>query len=233
MMYYHNLMPDAVKTAAAVHPNRESVRVSAPVRGLYRNGGKRVFDVVLVVLSLPFVAVIVGLLALCVASQGGRPFYTQDRVGRNGRIYKIWKLRTMVPDADTQLERHLAADPAARAEWDSTQKLKRDPRITPIGLFLRKSSMDELPQLWNVLRGDMSLIGPRPMLPSQTVMYPGTAYYRLRPGISGSWQVSARNESHFAERASYDTAYYGKVTLGVDAGILAATVRVVARATGH
>ncbi len=230
-MHYQNLMQDAAQSVTASRVTRDINM--APSFGIYRQGGKRILDVVLVLLSSPFIVVIVGLLAICVACQGGKPFYTQDRVGRNGRLYKIWKLRTMVADADSQLERHLNEDPAARAEWDSTQKLKKDPRITPIGQFLRKSSMDELPQLWNVLRGDMSLIGPRPMMPSQTNRYPGTAYYKMRPGISGSWQVSARNESHFAERASFDTAYHSKVTLGVDLGILAATVRVVLRATGH
>ncbi|SFL73433.1 Sugar transferase involved in LPS biosynthesis (colanic, teichoic acid) [Loktanella salsilacus] len=233
MMYYHNLMQDAAKAGTMPGTRRNAVRIAMPVRGVYRNGGKRIVDIALVLLALPFITVIIALLALAVASQGGRSFYTQDRVGRGGRLYKIWKLRTMIPDADAALERHLAAVPAARAEWNATQKLKKDPRITRVGLMLRKTSMDELPQLWNVLRGDMSLIGPRPMLPSQTGMYPGTAYYHLRPGISGSWQVSARNESHFADRASYDTAYYSKVTFAADAGILAATLRVVMRATGH
>lgn len=200
---------------------------------VYRNGGKRLLDMLVVVMSSPFVLLVIALLALCVARRGGRPFYTQDRVGRNGRTYKIWKLRTMVLDADQHLEAYLDKNPDARREWDSTQKLKADPRITPIGRFLRKSSMDELPQLWNVLRGDMSLIGPRPIMTSQTELYPGTAYYDLRPGISGSWQVSARNESSFAERATFDTAYNSNVTFTEDAKILLATVRVVLRATGH
>jgi len=172
-------------------------------------------------------------LALAVLLQGGRPFYRQDRVGQGGRIFRLWKLRTMVPDAEARLEAHLAASPEARAEWDHCQKLKDDPRITPLGRLLRRSSMDELPQLWNVLRGDMSLVGPRPMMPCQQPLYPGQAYYALRPGITGPWQVSARNESGFADRARYDADYLSRVSFATDLRLLAATVRVVLRSTGH
>lgn len=200
---------------------------------IYNDLGKRVLDVSVVLLSLPFVLIVVGLLAVFVARRGGKPFYTQNRVGRGGRTYKMWKLRSMILDADDQLEHHLTQNSDARVEWDSTQKLKDDPRITRIGRFLRRSSMDELPQLWNVLRGDMSLVGPRPMMPCQTDLYPGTAYYGLRPGISGSWQVSARNTSSFAERATFDTDYDEKISFGEDLRILVATVRVVFRGTGY
>ena len=150
-----------------------------------------------------------------------------------GRSFTLWKLRSMVPDADTRLREHLSADPAARAEWDRTQKLMDDPRITRMGRFIRKCSIDELPQLWNVLRGDMSLVGPRPMMPEQASLYPGISYFALRPGITGTWQVSARNASSFAERARFDSDYYRSVSLGTDLGILLATVRVVVRGTGH
>jgi lipopolysaccharide/colanic/teichoic acid biosynthesis glycosyltransferase len=139
----------------------------------------------------------------------------------------------MVHDADARREDHLAQHPAARAGWNRTQKLRNDPRITPIGRVLRKSSLDELPQLWNVLKGEMSLVGPRPMMPSQAGLYPGTAYYALRPGITGSWQVSARNESSFADRARFDADYDQRISLATDLLILLATVRVVLRGTGH
>ena len=155
------------------------------------------------------------------------------RVGRHGRIYTIWKLRSMTRDADQALEAHLAANPEARVEWDRTQKLKNDPRITKLGRVLRKSSLDELPQLFNVLRGDMSLVGPRPMMPEQQALYPGTAYYKLRPGITGMWQVSKRNESTFADRARFDTQYDRRLSLLTDIKLLLATVRVVLRGTGH
>jgi|TARA_R110002020_G_scaffold47754_4_gene136222 exopolysaccharide production protein ExoY len=199
----------------------------------YSRIGKRSLDVSLILMAAPFVLPIVAILALLVARQGGKPFYTQERVGRGGQFYKIWKLRSMVPDADQKLELHLADDPAARAEWDETQKLKNDPRITAFGRFLRRSSLDELPQLWNVLRGDMSLVGPRPMMPSQVTLYPGRDYYDLRPGITGSWQISARNESSFADRCGFDSSYSDNLSLKEDVRILAATVRVVLRATGH
>jgi lipopolysaccharide/colanic/teichoic acid biosynthesis glycosyltransferase len=170
--------------------------------------------------------------ALAVALDGGAPFYRQDRIGRGGRLFRLVKIRTMVPGAEALLARHLAACPAARAEWDRTQKLARDPRVTRIGRLLRASSLDELPQLWNVLRGDMSLVGPRPMLPEQRALYPGRAYYALRPGLTGPWQVSARNRSGFADRAGFDQAYHAGLSLAGDLRLIAATVRVVLRRTG-
>ena len=199
----------------------------------YRSVFKRVFDIILVVLTAPIVVVTVGILALFIALDGSNPFYFQDRVGRGGRNFRMWKLRSMVPGAEEKLETHLEADPEARAEWDSAQKLKSDPRITRFGRVLRKSSLDELPQLLNVLVGDMSLVGPRPMMPNQRGLYPGTAYYRLRPGITGPWQVSERNESSFADRAYFDHEYDRNLSLGTDIRLLASTVRVVLKATGY
>lgn len=201
--------------------------------GAYRAVFKRVLDITLVIIAAPVVLLVVGLLAVGIAFDGANPFYSQSRVGRGGRLYKMWKLRSMVVNADAELETYLATDPAARAEWDSTQKLKIDPRITRFGRILRKSSLDELPQLWNVLIGNMSLVGPRPMMPCQQDIYPGSAYYRLRPGITGPWQVSRRNESTFADRARFDTDYDRSLSLAGDIGLLIGTVRVVVRATGY
>ena len=200
---------------------------------LYRRFAKRGFDIFIVLMASVPMLLVVGILAAIVAFSGGKPFYRQPRVGYGGRIYTMWKLRTMIRDADATLESYLEAHPDARAEWDSTQKLKTDPRITAIGRQLRKSSMDELPQLWNVLKGDMSLVGPRPMMPEQEVLYSGTAYYRLRPGITGPWQVSERNESAFADRAHFDTLYDQTLSLRTDLSLLCATVRVVLRGTGY
>jgi exopolysaccharide production protein ExoY len=118
-------------------------------------------------------------------------------------------------------------------EWDVTQKLKHDPRVTRFGQVLRRSSLDELPQLWNVLIGDMSLIGPRPMMTSQVALYPGKAYYSLRPGITGHWQTAGRNSTSFEARADYDTAYERDLCLGNDLRILMRTVTVVLKATGY
>lgn len=216
-------------------------RSSAPVglvtvrfrSGLYRNVFKRLFDIAAVVSTAVVVAPFVLLLALIVAFDGSNPFYWNERVGRGGRIFNMLKLRTMVPDADKQLEAFLHRNPEARLEWNSTQKLKSDPRITWIGRFLRKTSLDELPQLWNVLIGDMSLVGPRPMMPSQRPLYHGLAYYNLRPGITGIWQVSDRNESAFSKRAEYDTEYDETLSFGTDVWLLWSTIRVVLRGTGY
>jgi lipopolysaccharide/colanic/teichoic acid biosynthesis glycosyltransferase len=201
--------------------------------GSYARFVKRGFDILAVLLAAPFVVPVVLLLGLLVAFDGGPAFYVQDRVGRGGRTFRIWKLRSMVPEAERRLEEHLAGDPSALAEWRTTQKLKNDPRITRVGRLIRKASLDELPQLWNVLKGDMSLVGPRPMLPGQTALYPGRAYYALRPGLTGFWQISRRNETSFAGRAAYDTAYAGRISLATDLLVLLATIRVVLRGTGY
>ena len=230
MTIYYDPMNDTTATPIeAVYGPASAARTS----GLYRSAFKRMFDTALVIIAAPIVLLVVGVLAVCIAFDGANPFYSQQRVGRGGRLYKMWKLRSMVVNADAQLETYLASAPSARAEWDSTQKLKVDPRITRFGRILRKSSLDELPQLWNVLTGDMALVGPRPMMPCQRDLYPGSAYYRLRPGITGPWQVSRRNESTFADRARFDTDYDRTLSFGTDINLLAATVNVVLRATGY
>ena len=201
--------------------------------GIYRNWFKRGFDIALVLISAPFVVPLVLCLAVLVARDGGMPFYAQLRVGKGGRIFRMWKLRSMVVDADERMAAHLANDPEARREWDSTQKLRSDPRITPFGRFLRKSSLDELPQLWNVLTGDMSIVGPRPMMPSQQSIYPGTAYFAVRPGITGFWQTAGRNKTTFAARAYYDAEYEKNLSASTDAKILLRTVGVVLSCSGY
>lgn len=230
MTVHYNLPSHGLPVTAAIGAESQP---RPAVSVLYRKGFKRAFDTLVILAALPVIVPVILLLAVLAMRDAGPPFYRQLRVGRGGRLYTMWKLRTMVVDADSKLETHLAADPGARREWDSSQKLKADPRITRIGRFLRKSSLDELPQLWNVLRGDMSLVGPRPMLPEQTPLYPGAAYYGLRPGITGLWQVSERNESTFADRAHYDTRYDRTLSLITDLRLLVATIRVVVRGTGY
>lgn len=203
-------------------------------RSLYARAGKRLLDLALVFAALPVVLLVVGLCALCLWLEGGRPFYTQERLGRNGKRFRIVKLRTMVRDADARLAALLKSDPELRAEWDKTQKLKSDPRITPVGAFLRRSSLDELPQLWNVLRGDMSLVGPRPMMPDQLPLYGDASnYFAVLPGITGIWQVSVRNESSFAHRNTTDAEYRRGISFGLDLKLLLRTVGVVYRGTGY
>ena len=207
--------------------------VSGLSRSAYAQFFKRLMDFTLVLLSTPVVLPLIVLLALAIALTGNMPFYSQLRVGRDGKAFRMWKLRTMVRGADARLEAYLAQNPEARAEWDATQKLKNDPRITPFGRMLRKTSMDELPQLFNVLNGTMALVGPRPMMVGQEKYYSGRAYYDLRPGITGTWQVSDRNNCTFQERAAHDELYGRDVSLTGDLALLFRTISVVCRATGH
>ncbi len=201
--------------------------------GLYGRIGKRTLDVLLLALFAPAALPLVAIFAVFASMDGAGPFYGHDRVGRGGRLFTCWKIRTMVPDADARLEAHLASDPAARAEWDAAQKLRRDPRITRFGAFLRSTSLDELPQLWNILRGDMAFVGPRPFTPDQTHLYRGRSYYSLRPGLTGLWQVGDRNDATFAARAVDDARYARGLSLGLDLMILLKTARVVLQRTGH
>lgn len=206
---------------------------SFPSNFLYAAFGKRMLDVALVLLSLPIVLPFILLMALLVMRDGKSPFYTQNRIGRDGRLFRLIKIRTMVHNADVLLKETLEKDPALQAEWRSTQKLKKDGRITPIGSILRKTSMDELPQLFNVLAGSMSLVGPRPMMPSQRSLYPGSSYYRMRPGITGFWQISDRNNCSFRDRSKYDSAYERELSLATDIAVLWKTLAVVVRGTGY
>lgn len=200
----------------------------------YMARGKRALDIAIVLATLPMTLGIIAVAALLLWFDGGRPFYRQQRLGKGGREFSIWKLRTMVRDADVRLADYLARDPALRQEWETTQKLKKDPRITRVGAMLRATSIDELPQLWNVLKGDMSLVGPRPMMPEQLPLYgDATSYFALKPGITGIWQVSARNEHLFSYRAHFDTLYYATASLWGDLLLMVKTVGVVVRRTGY
>ncbi|MFT6773919.1 MAG: exopolysaccharide production protein ExoY [Paracoccaceae bacterium] len=201
-------------------------------RGAYARFGKRALDITLVLLSVPIVGPVILLLALLVRSDGGPAFYGQKRIGRGGKSFMLWKLRSMVIDADAALEGYLNDNPEARAEWDHSQKLRRDPRITRHGATLRRSSLDELPQLWNVLMGEMSIVGPRPFLPEQQDMYPGHAYYTLRPGLTCFWQTGDRNDTSFAARAIDDARYAREISMVTDVTLIKRTVGVVMRQTG-
>jgi lipopolysaccharide/colanic/teichoic acid biosynthesis glycosyltransferase len=203
-----------------------------PQTGLYRSGLKRAFDILFVLASAVIVVPLVAILSAIVSLDGGSPFYIQQRVGLRGRTFRMVKMRSMVKDADRKLAEYLAAHPDAAAEWARTQKLRHDPRVTWIGRAIRRTSLDELPQFWNVLLGDMSVVGPRPMMPSQRDLYPGQAYYALRPGVTGLWQVGARNSTSFASRARFDAEYYQIMGLWTDIALILRTVRVVLRGTG-
>ena len=195
---------------------------------------KRVFDVVgalgLIVLFLPLMAVVYALIKL----DGGPAVFAHARVGANGRRLKVLKFRTMVQDADTVLAELLARDAAARAEWERDFKLQNDPRITGVGRFLRRSSLDELPQLFNVLAGSMSLVGPRPIVHAEVSRY-GAAiadYYRCKPGLTGLWQVSGRNDVSYAERVALDSLYVRSWSFWADIWLMFRTVGVVINRSG-
>jgi lipopolysaccharide/colanic/teichoic acid biosynthesis glycosyltransferase len=215
-------------------PVRDAAVSAAPEKRPYASFGKRALDILLVLLCAPVALPLVAICVLALMAEGARPFYKQKRLGFQGKTFEILKLRTMVQDADKSLEAYLEKHPEMRREWDESQKLKKDPRITRLGGFLRSSSLDELPQLWNVLKGDMSLVGPRPMMPEQLPLYGNPKhYFAMLPGITGVWQVSERNESSFAMRNGADETYARSVSLGFDLRLLAKTVGVVLRRTGY
>lgn len=198
-------------------------------------GFKRSLDVLTAALCLVLLSPLIGFLWWRIRRDGGPGFYSQSRVGRNGRIFQCWKLRSMVVDAERALAEHLATDPMAAQEWAATQKLAQDPRITPLGHVIRKYSLDELPQLWNVLLGEMSLIGPRPVREDELALYGShkEAYLTMRPGVSGLWQVSGRNSVTYARRVALDVCYANKINAFMDLRIALATIRVVLKGTGQ
>ena len=196
---------------------------------------KRVTDLLIVSLGLPLVGLLLLLLALLVRLETPGPvFYGHRRIGRSGAAFRAWKIRSMQQDADAVLEHALAADPALREEWQRDRKLRRDPRITRIGRFLRKTSLDELPQLWNVLRGEMSLVGPRPIVQEEVEGYGANfpIYCRVTPGLTGLWQVSGRNEVGIRERVRLDSYYVRNWSPWLDIHILARTAKVVLTGQG-
>ncbi|WP_410349007.1 sugar transferase [Yoonia sp.] len=204
-------------------------------RSVYRSFGKRILDIMLVVLSLPVALPLILILALLVMRDGKVPFFGHRRVGRNGREFTCWKIRTMVPDAALRLQEHLAKNPDARAEWDANFKLDNDPRITRLGDFLRRSSLDELPQLWNILKGEMSIVGPRPITVPELAFYDRHVdrYLAMRPGLTGLWQVSGRNDLNYDERVRLDAAYNRLCNPALDTVIVARTALAVMARTGR
>jgi len=196
---------------------------------------KRAMDVVLAAGAL-VVAVPLGcLIALAIFIESGGPvFFSQKRVGRGNRRFRLWKFRTMVQDGREILSNHLSESPEAAAEWHANHKLRRDPRVTRVGRLLRRISLDELPQLWNVLRGEMSLAGPRPIVEGEIRHY-GAAYplYSLAyPGLTGLWQVSGRNDISYKRRVELDVEYVRSWSVGLDLRLFLKTLRVMVRGTG-
>lgn len=212
-----------------------NARRSAPQPPRGETHAKRIFDILAAGSALVALAPLIGAFALAVKLQDGGPaFFAQKRYGRDGRIFKCYKLRSMVVDADVRLKKLLETDPAARAEWEATQKLTNDPRITALGRFVRKTSIDELPQLFNVLRGDMSLVGPRPIVENEIAKYGENYrdYCAVRPGITGAWQVSGRSDTTYSERVQMDVEYAKTRSFWGDMRIVLETIPAVLLSRG-
>lgn len=195
----------------------------------------RTMNIVLALLVLVLLAPLMLFIAVLVfICNPGPVFFGHTRIGKGGGTFRCWKFRSMVVDADRRLEELLASDPEAQAEWASTHKLKNDPRINPVGRFLRKSSIDELPQLFNVLAGEMSLVGPRPIVKSEVHHY--GRYFRnycaVTPGITGLWQINGRNDVSYRRRVACDVTYARTRSWWFDLRLIAATVPALLLARG-
>ena len=196
---------------------------------------KRAIDLGFCLTLLPLVLPLVAVIAVLIAVESGFPiFYSHKRLGLDGQTFHIWKFRTMVRNAAEVLERSLASSPELQKEWAENQKLRNDPRITRIGKALRKASLDELPQLWNIVKGEMSLVGPRPIVHREIAKYKDAypLYTKTIPGLTGLWQVSGRNHTTYAERITYDSYYVRNWSFWMDIYLLARTVTVVLTGDG-
>lgn len=202
--------------------------------GVYKSVGKRALDLFLVVLMLPALLPVIVVLWALTVRDGGQGFFGHVRVGKGGRSFKCWKIRTMVVDADVKLKEFLANNPDAAAEWERDFKLANDPRITKLGRFLRRTSLDELPQIWNVLKGEMSFVGPRPVVTKELERYGHyvSHYLAMTPGITGLWQVSGRNDVSYTRRVAMDVKYRKISGLWVDLAIILKTGGSVLFSTG-
>ncbi|GGC72396.1 exopolysaccharide biosynthesis protein [Chelatococcus reniformis] len=193
---------------------------------------KRAFDICVaataIILLLPLMAIVA---ILIMGSMGAPIFFGHQRIGLGGKVFRCYKFRTMVRDGDRVLQEHLRTNPEAAAEWRDTRKLADDPRITFVGRVLRSSSLDELPQLVNVLRGDMSCVGPRPIVHDEITLYGPSAddYLRTRPGITGAWQVSGRSSLSYAERVAIDSDYVRNWSFWTDLTIIVRTIPALVR----
>ncbi|HEY8572381.1 sugar transferase [Phenylobacterium sp.] len=187
-------------------------------------------NLMVAVVALIVLAPVMLWVALAIYLQDGGPIvFAHRRLGKDGRYFHCLKFRSMAVDAEQRLADLLASDPTARAEWEKDHKLRNDPRVTKLGAFLRKTSLDELPQLFNVLKGEMSLVGPRPIVEAEIAKYGRRFkhYCAVKPGITGLWQVSGRNDTTYRARVAMDCIYAKRRNLFMDAGIVAATVPAV------
>jgi len=196
---------------------------------------KRILDIFFVLALTPVLVPLLLTVAVVVKlSSPGPVFYSHRRIRRNGEFFSMWKFRTMCQNSAEVLEQYLSAHPEARAEWNKLHKLQRDPRITSVGSFLRRYSLDELPQMWNVLNGQMSLVGPRPIVAAEVEKYGDCfgCYCRVKPGLTGLWQVSGRSKLTYDERVGLDCEYVEHWSLGRDFIILLKTFASVVNQDG-
>ena len=203
--------------------------------GLYANGGKRLTDLIIACLLLPVLSPVIAFLWIMVRCDGGAGFFGHQRIGKDGKAFNCWKLRTMVPEAEKTLELLMANDTQCAKEWAETHKLRNDPRVTRLGHWLRRTSLDELPQLWNVLRGEMSFVGPRPITKPELSFYGAlsASYLSARPGITGLWQIEGRGNGCYTQRVKLDVHYGTTKSVWKDLQLILLTCTVVLRATGR
>lgn len=200
-----------------------------------KNNNARVLDITLILLAAPYILLAFLILAFLVKLDSPGPvFYRQIRIGRFGRKFSVYKFRTMVQNADRVLQDYLDKSPELKVEWLATHKLKQDPRVTRLGALLRTWSLDELPQLWNIIIGDMGLVGPRPIVDAEIEKYGKCfeLYTQVRPGLTGLWQVSGRNNTTYERRVELDEYYVRNRSLKLDLQILLKTVLVVLKKDG-
>ena len=210
------------------------LRDARPIRDHHVRWGKAVFDTVMTICLAPLFCLALIPIILIVSLDRGPVFFGHTRIGKGGKPFKVLKIRTMVPDAEQRLAGYLAENPEAAQEWDETRKLKNDPRITRIGKFLRATSLDELPQVINVIRGDMSWVGPRPVVADELKKYGPAAhvYLSMKPGVTGLWQVSNRNAESYEDRVDMDLRYARDMDPLTDLSIVLKTALVMVRKTG-
>jgi len=189
---------------------------------------KRLFDIFFSLVALAFAAPLMLFIAATIKlTAGGAIFFGHERIGRGGRRFCCYKFRTMYPDAERRLKEILKSCPEKRREWEKRHKLKNDPRVTPIGKFLRKSSLDELPQFWNVLKGDLSVVGPRPIVEDELERHfreKADKILSIRPGITGIWQVSGRSDTSYSNRIRLDEKYVDSRSIALDLKLIAKTI---------
>ncbi|TWF52245.1 sugar transferase [Neorhizobium alkalisoli] len=224
-------MKSATRSAGSPFSNSEQVPATLPIGGLV----KRSFDVTTAACALIFFSpLFLMIMALVKMTDNGPAFYGHSRIGHNGRVFKCMKFRTMAVNGDELLRAYLLNNPEAQEEWRKTRKLKDDPRVTTVGKVLRKLSLDELPQLLNIIRGEMSVVGPRPVVDEELKVYDSSAVYylRTRPGLTGLWQISGRNDVSYESRIAFDTHYVQNWSLFRDIAIIVKTIPAVCLARG-